>query len=118
MDSRIGDVHPWQFHHVGYPLIICVTRFKIVNRFLSEGMQCGTVVAIPLSGFLCALELDNGWPWAFYVPGALGVIWFVLWSLMIYESPRKHPRIPFEEVRFICGSTSETLPSKKLVTKK
>ncbi len=68
------------------------------------GMQFGTVVVLPLSGFLCQLQLDNGWPLAFYVPGVAGIVWFVAWYLLASDGPEDHPRIADDEKRFILSS--------------
>lgn len=70
----------------------------------STGMQFGTVVALPLSGFLCDLELDKGWPLAFYVPGFLGIVWFVVWWWTVSDNPEIHPRISDEERHMILSS--------------
>lgn len=71
-------------------------------------MQLGTVISLPLSGYLCELEWDNGWPLAFYVPGIATVIWFVFWVLFVYEEPDVHPRIAEDEKQYILASTSKS----------
>lgn len=70
-------------------------------------MQFGTVISLPLSGYLCEIEWDNGWPLAFYVPGCVAVIWFVLWVLLIFEGPDVHPRITEDEKQYILGSQNK-----------
>lgn len=70
------------------------------------GAQLGTVVALPLSGQIC-FYLD--WTYVFYIFGAVGLLWFVLWSLFIFNSPNTHPRISEEERRYITSSLKNEL---------
>ncbi len=72
---------------------------------INIGTPIGMVVGFPLLSILCEIKLDNGWPWAFYVPGSIGVVWFSLWSLLISESPENHPYISEKERAYIMGST-------------
>ena len=65
-------------------------------RVVQLGTQFGTVISLPLSGVLCNIELDNGWPWAFYVPGALGLLWFLGWVFLVYETPDGRINVPIQ----------------------
>lgn len=66
-----------------------------------SGAQAGTVISLPISGYLC----DKwGWESVFYVFGTLGVIWWVLWTYLVYDSPSIHPTIHPVERRFILES--------------
>jgi len=56
---------------------------------------------MPLSGLLCEIQWDNGWPLAFYVPGAIAAVWFVFWTLLVFDGPDVHPRISAEEKHYI-----------------
>lgn len=69
--------------------------------FVYAGAKFGKIIAMPVSGWLCTLEWMDGWPLAFYVFGALGVLWFVAWMWLVYDSPDAHPRITDEERHFI-----------------
>lgn len=40
----------------------------------------------------------------FVRPGAIGLLWFVLWSVFVFNSPSTHPRISEEERRYITSS--------------
>ena len=44
---------------------------------------------MPASTYLCELL---GWESVFYVFGALGLVWFLIWSLIIHDGPDVHPR--------------------------
>ncbi|KAK0146018.1 Sialin [Merluccius polli] len=65
------------------------------------GAQLGTVIALPLSGEIC-YYLD--WTWIFYIFGMVGLVWFVLWALLVSNSPSDHPRISEREKHYICSS--------------
>lgn len=65
------------------------------------GINFGTVVSLPLSGWLCTLDFMNGWPLSFYIFGALGLVWFIFWIYLVYDSPHCHPRISTRERLFI-----------------
>ena len=36
--------------------------------------------------------------------GMVGLVWFVLWSLLVFNSPDRHPRISDRERTYICSS--------------
>lgn len=65
------------------------------------GANFGTVISLPLSGYLCDLEYMGGWPLAFYIFGVLGLVWFVFWLWLVYDTPATHPRISRTERAFI-----------------
>uniref|UniRef100_A0A8C5EB93 Sialin n=1 Tax=Gouania willdenowi TaxID=441366 RepID=A0A8C5EB93_GOUWI len=65
------------------------------------GAQLGTVVCLPLSGQIC---FYLGWPYVFYITGVLGLLWFILWSALIFSSPDTHPRISAQERLYISNS--------------
>ena len=54
------------------------------------GAQAGTVVALPISG---ALADEVSWESVFYFFGILGVVWFIFWGFLCFNSPETHPRI-------------------------
>uniref|UniRef100_A0A3B3XPW7 Sialin n=1 Tax=Poecilia mexicana TaxID=48701 RepID=A0A3B3XPW7_9TELE len=70
------------------------------------GAQLGTVVALPLSGEIC---FYMGWPYVFYLFGAVGVVWFVLWAFLVFDSPNSHPRISEQERLYITNSLKNEL---------
>ncbi|KAM6956689.1 sialin [Aplochiton taeniatus] len=65
------------------------------------GAQLGTVIALPLSGEIC-FYLD--WTYVFYVFGAVGLVWFVLWACLVSNTPDTHPRISEQERHYITSS--------------
>ncbi|XP_066268922.1 sialin-like [Branchiostoma lanceolatum] len=76
-----------------------IERSKLITITYS-GAHLGTVFSLPISGLLC----DHfGWPSVFYAFGALGCVWFVLWMLMVHNTPEEHPRISYVEREYIQG---------------
>lgn len=65
------------------------------------GSYVGTVVSMPISGIL-ANQL--GWESCFYVFGAIGCIWYLLWIIIVRESPDKDKYISKDELRYIQNS--------------
>ncbi|XP_065897728.1 sialin-like [Dysidea avara] len=81
------------------------------------GSIIGNIIAFPLSGVLCD---TMGWPWVFYCFGCAGVVWFVAWLFLVFDTPASHPRISPEEQHYIevaietellKKSTSKDLPT-------
>ena len=70
-----------------------------------SGAQAGTVISLPISGFLCEAF---GWPSVFYVFGFLGLVWWVGWCYLVYDSPQSHPRISTSERRYILDSLTSS----------
>ncbi|XP_067665281.1 sialin-like [Haliotis asinina] len=75
-------------------------RSKLAG-FSYAGAQLGVVFSMPVSGLLCASSFLGGWPSVFYVFGAMGCVWFMIWMLMVHETPADHPRITKEERVYI-----------------
>ncbi|XP_012256645.2 sialin [Athalia rosae] len=72
--------------------------------YVYAGSNFGTVISLPVSGWLCSLELWDGWPLAFYFFGGLGIVWYVFWLLFVYDTPAQHTRIDPQERAFIEAS--------------
>ncbi|CAG9833054.1 unnamed protein product [Diabrotica balteata] len=72
--------------------------------YVYAGTNFGTILSLPISGWLCSLKLDNGWPLSFYIFGVLGIVWYLFWILLIYDTPMSHPRIDPQEKAFILAS--------------
>lgn len=68
-------------------------RSRSVALLLS-GVPIGNVVALLSSGWLVA---HYGWPSAFYVFGAMGVVWVAVWIACAYDNPLDHPRLSADE---------------------
>lgn len=70
------------------------------------GAQLGTVICLPLSGEIC-FYLD--WTYVFYLFGAVGLVWFVLWAFLVFDTPNSHPRISERERLYITSSLKNEL---------
>ncbi|KAL7858250.1 hypothetical protein AOLI_G00183520 [Acnodon oligacanthus] len=68
------------------------------------GSYAGAVVAMPLAGILVQY---SGWSSVFYIYGSFGIIWYMFWILVSYESPADHPTITDEERLYIEESIGE-----------
>uniref|UniRef100_A0A674E1E0 Solute carrier family 17 member 5 n=1 Tax=Salmo trutta TaxID=8032 RepID=A0A674E1E0_SALTR len=68
------------------------------------GAQLGTVVALPLSGQIC-FYLD--WTWVFYIFGIVGIVWFILWALLVSNTPSTHLRISEQERLYITSTLNK-----------
>ncbi|EZA50530.1 putative inorganic phosphate cotransporter isoform X2 [Ooceraea biroi] len=79
-----------------------------LGTFAYAGAQFGTVIAMPISGFLAASRV--GWPSIFYVFGALAIVWSTVFLLFGADSPSSHSSISQEEKEYIEDSlrTKET----------
>ncbi|XP_057704747.1 sialin [Corythoichthys intestinalis] len=74
------------------------------------GAQIGTVVSLPLSGEIC-FYLD--WTYVFYFFGAVGLLWFVLWTFLAFDSPSSHPWISQRERSYILSSLKNELSPER-----
>ena len=78
----------------------------LVSRFVSyctSGCAFGTVIGMPVSGYLCEYA---GWEVVFYVFGGLGLVWFLAWALTVHDGPEVHPRISQTERDFLQVQTT------------
>ncbi|XP_071109519.1 uncharacterized transporter slc-17.2-like [Haliotis cracherodii] len=79
-------------------------RVQLVSSTYT-GINVGSLAASLLSGFICTIPHDNGWPYVFYVFGGLSAIWCVVWFLCIHDTPETHPWISQEEAQYIAKHT-------------
>uniref|UniRef100_A0A182TKA0 Major facilitator superfamily (MFS) profile domain-containing protein n=1 Tax=Anopheles melas TaxID=34690 RepID=A0A182TKA0_9DIPT len=63
------------------------------------GGQVGTILGNLLSGVL--LHNIEGWSSVFYFFGGLGVLWFVIFTLLCYSDPESHPFISEKEKAYL-----------------
>ncbi|XP_026873461.1 vesicular glutamate transporter 2.1 [Electrophorus electricus] len=81
------------------------------------GSYAGAVIAMPLAGILVQY---TGWSSVFYVYGSFGIVWYMFWILVSYESPAEHPTISDEERCYIEESIGESAkllgPAEKFKT--
>ncbi|KAK6165938.1 hypothetical protein SNE40_022744 [Patella caerulea] len=66
-----------------------------------SGLSIAGITTFLVSGYLCTIQLDNGWPFIFYVFGGFALLLLGPWLYFVYDSPERHPRIKLEEVKYI-----------------
>lgn len=69
----------------------------------SSGGAVGNLIAPPL---IMWLTLQFGWRTAFLLPGALGLLWLVVW-LAIYRAPAAYPETTAEELQRLPAEQKE-----------
>ncbi|CAH0579081.1 unnamed protein product [Chrysodeixis includens] len=62
------------------------------------GAQIGNIAGSYFSGLIM---YNGSWENVFYMFGGLGLLWFVLWSLLCYSTPNTHPFISDSEKKFL-----------------
>jgi MFS family permease len=80
--------------------------------FVFSGTQFGSLVMLPVAGFLASSV--GGWPSIFYVGGVIALVWVLAWCLMGANSPAEHHTISEAEKKYIITSLSNTT-SKKVI---
>ena len=75
----------------------------------SIGAEFGAVICLSSSGVLAA---NLGWESIFYVWGAVGCAWCILWMTLVFDSPKTHPRIQDNEKTYIVEYTQVQNVSK------
>ncbi|XP_015524838.1 putative inorganic phosphate cotransporter isoform X1 [Neodiprion lecontei] len=70
-----------------------------LGSFVYAGHQFGTLVALPISGFLAGSSA--GWPSVFYLWGTVTIAWSIWWFFYGADSPANHPSISSEERQYI-----------------
>ncbi|KAH9374086.1 hypothetical protein HPB48_005355 [Haemaphysalis longicornis] len=84
-----------------------ITSRSRVISIVQSGSDVGAVVAMMASGVLADSTFLGGWPSIFYVFGLAGIIWFVFWCFLAYDTPSQHPRISPEELDFIISNQGD-----------
>ncbi|XP_014212336.1 putative inorganic phosphate cotransporter [Copidosoma floridanum] len=85
-----------------------------LGTFAYAGAQVGTVITMPISGWLASSQF--GWPSIFYVFGALGVAWAVLFLILGSDQPAHHSSISPVERLYIVESLGKSRSNAKLKT--
>ena len=60
------------------------------------GLFFGLTISPSFSGLI---SFYVGWQYVYYVSGATGIAWLILWSVLVYDTPEDHPRI--SEAKYI-----------------
>ncbi|KAJ2946160.1 hypothetical protein O0L34_g5093 [Tuta absoluta] len=76
------------------------------------GAQIGNIAGTYLSGLV--MKESGDWESVFYLFGAIGILWFILWALLCYNDPESHPFITDKEKKYLeeaLGSHHNSQPS-------
>lgn len=78
------------------------TWFPVRDRAFATGIfNSGSNIGAMIAPLIGALVVSlAGWQAAFYVTGAIGLVWVVFW-LTSYSSPTEHPRVTPSELSYI-----------------
>ncbi|GIY33112.1 vesicular glutamate transporter 1 [Caerostris extrusa] len=77
------------------------TEQSFVASFMLAGYGTGAFVSSLVTGILLSSELFGGWPSVFYLSGSLGVVFCILCSFVVYDSPYLHPSITLKELEYL-----------------
>ena len=77
----------------------------LATGIFNSGTNVGALVA-PLA--VPWITIVWGWAWAFIATGALGFLWLGAW-LVMYRSPREHPRLSPAELAYIESDPIESV---------
>jgi ACS family sodium-dependent inorganic phosphate cotransporter len=76
-----------------------------IGAVLASGMYIGLAIAFPTAVWIMT---HIGWPWVFYLFGAFGLVWSIIWYLLVTNNPEDHPRISQEELHHILQGQHST----------
>lgn len=85
-----------------------------MGTFVYAGGPFGTVISMPVTGWISASAW--GWPAVFYIYGALGAIWVVIWLILGAERPSSSKYITKDEREYIEACIGESCNQKELPT--
>lgn len=78
---------------------------------LKPGSSVGAALTFPL----CGLIIDwMNWEAVFHTTGSIGVLWFIVWWFLAFDTPEKHPRISETEKLYIQNSLGNSLTRNKV----
>ena len=85
---------------------------------LIGGIPLGTLFALTTTGWLINAY---GWPIVFYLFGASGLLWAVIWYFLAYDNPAADPRVSPAELALLANNEqaldrTENIPWKKLLS--
>ena len=65
---------------------------------VNSGIPFGTVFALVVTPIIVQ---NMGWQWAFYLFGAVGVVWFLVWQVSVTARPQEHAAVSESELALI-----------------
>ncbi|GLH13607.1 Putative inorganic phosphate cotransporter [Gryllus bimaculatus] len=105
--ASIGVVWP-AMHNIIAKWIPPNERSTFVTAY--TGGSIGVAVTFLLGG----LVIDwLGWEAIFHITGVLGVVWFIAWWKLVFDTPDEHPRISEAERSYIVSSLGQSVSKRK-----
>ncbi|VVC97622.1 unnamed protein product [Leptidea sinapis] len=74
------------------------------------GAQIGNICGSYFSGLIMH---EGSWENVFYLFGGLGVLWFIIWTLICYNTPNTHPFISDSEKKFLNENVDALIYSER-----
>ncbi|XP_035743008.1 putative inorganic phosphate cotransporter [Vespa mandarinia] len=71
-----------------------------LGSLVFAGALLGTVFGTSVSGVILQ-DSPIGWAAVFYVFGAIGILWFIMWIILCYNNPDEHPFISERELKYL-----------------
>jgi MFS transporter, ACS family, solute carrier family 17 (sodium-dependent inorganic phosphate cotransporter), other len=103
-------------HSIAARWTIASERARAISLHFS-GVAFGTVVALLISP---ALILWLGWESVFYISGALGIVWLILWQFKAADGPEDCPGVTAHEMEVIRAGRedaplADSIPWKRIL---
>ena len=57
-----------------------------MSTYVYSGATIGTVISMAVTGEICN---QLGWESVFYIFGGIGILWFIFWSFLAFDSPAR-----------------------------
>ncbi|KAK0082272.1 hypothetical protein PV325_010772 [Microctonus aethiopoides] len=83
-------------HNMAAKWIPCNERSKFVSAYMGAGVGIG--LAYPMCAFIINYI---GWEAVFYISSIFGIVWYLAWYYLVFDTPMQHPRISEEERIYI-----------------
>jgi ACS family glucarate transporter-like MFS transporter len=93
----------------------------IVTGINFSGSRLGAAFAMPL---LSVIIIDWGWQNTFYLLGAIGIVFAIIWFLLFKDKPEEHPFLSVKEKDFIISNRQAItavevkLPFKQIIVQR
>nr|KAG5700813.1 hypothetical protein BaRGS_024199 [Batillaria attramentaria] len=78
------------------------------------GNGVGGILTFLISGFLCKIPVDNGWPFVFYFYGTVSVLYVLVWLVFVRDRPEDHPTITPAELSYVMHGRSHVMHRGKV----
>ena len=114
----MGEAAMFPASYTMYGRWVPVTERSRAVALLLSGIPLGTLFALVATGWLVT---QYGWASVFYIFGAAGVVWSLVWFFVVHEDPEKDPKISAQEKTLLppaesAEKKSEPIPWRKLLS--